>query len=69
MVAYVFTKKLDNDNQNLNTEFPENIEFFENWYKNNQFGKIKEILFIKLPIIRSLYRIIKSLYKPRGAAT
>ena len=69
MVAFVFNKKLNNDNQNMNTEFPQNIEFFENWYKNDRLGRIKEILFIKLPIIRSLYRIIKSLYKPRGAAT
>ena len=53
----------------LNLELTNKIEFFENWYQTSPLGKFKEFIFIYIPFIRDLKRIIFSLLKKRGTST
>lgn len=67
MVAFVFTKRTGLEE--IDPEFPNSIEIFENWFQSNFRSRLKESFYIHFPIIRSLKRIIASLYKSRGVST
>ncbi|MDC0222872.1 phytanoyl-CoA dioxygenase family protein [Gammaproteobacteria bacterium] len=67
MVAFVFTKKVGTEEKNLG--FPEKIEIYENWFQSNFLSRLKETIYIYLPIVRSIKRIIASVYKSKGVST
>ena len=53
----------------LNLELTNKIEFFENWNQTSPLEKFKEFIFIYIPFIRDLKRIIFSPLKKRGTST
>jgi len=69
MLCYTFTKKELINFSETDLELTNKIEFFENWYQTSPLGKFKEFIFIYIPFIRDLKRIIFSLLKKRGTST
>ena len=80
MIAFTFAKKMTlkpSDTftgawdvfSHQDSNFPDEINFINNWYQGDFFGNLIEKLYIKLPLLRSLKRIIFSLFKRRGVVT
>ena len=42
------------------------IQFRPNWFKPTRLGRIRERMFVKLPISYSAYRFVTSLYGKKG---
>lgn len=45
------------------------IEFMNNWFENNLFGRISESVYMYFPLVRSLKRVIASLLKEKNLST
>ena len=45
------------------------IDFMNNWFEDNLFGKIMENIYMYFPAIRSIKRILASLIKEKNLST